>query len=90
MPVLKIFLSLSTVTRDRMESQAAWNANVVFLYTTASPPTRTTRWRDEYFICSGTVPQLLDGMRLVGGRDATLSGGISEWHGLMRCPDRLP
>ncbi|MBL6080083.1 TonB-dependent siderophore receptor [Belnapia sp. T18] len=78
-PVLETPQSISTITRDQIEAQAAQNANGVLRYTpgVATDTRGAVALRlDQYFIRGFTVPQFLDGMRLFGGRDANPSVDI--------------
>ncbi|MBC7801179.1 MAG: TonB-dependent siderophore receptor [Gemmatimonadaceae bacterium] len=75
-PLLETPQSLSVVTRDQIEAQAAQNLNGILRYTpgVATDTRGATAVRlDQFFIRGFTVPQFLDGMRLFGGRDASPS-----------------
>jgi iron complex outermembrane receptor protein len=75
-PVLETPQSVSTVTRDQIEAQAAQNLNGALRFTPgiATDTRGAVALRlDQFFVRGFTVPQFLDGMRLFGGRDANPS-----------------
>ncbi|MDN3566546.1 TonB-dependent siderophore receptor [Paeniroseomonas aquatica] len=75
-PLLETPQSLSVVTRDQIEAQAAQNLNGALRYTPgiATDTRGAVALRlDQFSVRGFTVPQFLDGMRLFGGRDANPS-----------------
>lgn len=71
-PLLETPQSISVVTRDQIEAQAAQTLNSILRYTPGvTVETRGVVGRlDQFTIRGFSAPQFLDGMRLFGGRDA--------------------
>ncbi|MCK8784094.1 TonB-dependent siderophore receptor [Roseomonas sp. NAR14] len=75
-PLLETPQSLSVVTRDQIEAQAAQNLNAILRYTpgVATDTRGAIALRlDQFNIRGFSVPVFLDGMRQFGGRDANPS-----------------
>ncbi|RAI59083.1 TonB-dependent siderophore receptor [Roseicella frigidaeris] len=75
-PLLETPQSLSVVTRDQIEAQAAQNLNGILRYTPgiAADTRGAIALRLDQFSMRGfSVPTFLDGMRQFGGRDANPS-----------------
>jgi len=74
-PIIETPQSISVVTRDQIEAQAAHNLNAILRYTPGvAVETRGVVGRlDQYSIRGFDAPQFLDGMRTFGGRDANPS-----------------
>ncbi|WP_236020037.1 TonB-dependent siderophore receptor [Sabulicella rubraurantiaca] len=74
-PIIETPQSLSVVTRDQIEAQAAQNLNAILRYTPGvTVETRGVVGRlDQYTVRGFSAPQFLDGMRTFGGRDANPS-----------------
>ncbi|WP_149538022.1 TonB-dependent siderophore receptor [Siccirubricoccus phaeus] len=74
-PLIETPQSISVVTRDQIEAQAAQGLNAIMRYTPGvAVETRGVVGRlDQFTIRGFQAPQFLDGMRTFGGRDANPS-----------------